>query len=94
MKHSAAMNLKPNDDVVVNALKDGILWEIVAIHFPMFTLQEKGTNYKPQALHYSYIQRPTKAQINAYNKRKEKYYVTNNTSTTTSEDNQRTGTDD
>jgi hypothetical protein len=83
MKHSAAMNVKVGDLLALNHKKDGVLWEVTKIVFPAFTIQEAGTDYSKSRVDYSYFQRPTKAQLNAYNKRKEKYYASaNNTSTT------------
>lgn len=82
MKHSAALKLKVGDVIVVNNLRDGILYEIISICFPKFTIQERDTNYKPRSIDYCYFQKPTAAQLNSHNKRKEKYYANNsNTST-------------
>ena len=70
MKHSAALKVKVGDLLAVNNLKDGILWNVIGIRFPGFTIVEAGTDNKPSTLDYCYFQRPTSAQLNAYNKRK------------------------
>lgn len=72
MKHSAALKVNVGDVLALNLNKDGVLWEVISIHFPGFTIQELGTNYRPSTLDYSYFSKPTKAQLNAYKKRKEK----------------------
>jgi hypothetical protein len=77
MKHSAALKVNVGELVAINNSSDGILWEIVSIRFPLFTIQEAGTNYKPSAVDYVCLHKPTKAQLNDYNKRKEKYYEHN-----------------
>jgi hypothetical protein len=74
MKHSAALKVKAGDKLALNSNKDGILWEVISIMFPAFTVQEVDTTYRPKAVDYCHFQKPTKAQLNAYNKRKEKYY--------------------
>jgi hypothetical protein len=85
MKHSAALNVKVGDTLAVNLNRDGILWEVTSINFPLFSIQEIGTNYKPMPIDYCYCYRPTKAQLNAHKKRKEKYYERRiSTSTTNS----------
>lgn len=84
MKHSAALKVNTGDVVALNTNKDGVLWEVVSISFPAFTVQELGTTYRPKAIGYCYFSKPTKAQWNAYKKRKEKYYEDNpSTSTST-----------
>lgn len=84
MKHSAALKVKIGEVLALNLNKDGVLWEVVSINFPGFTVQEYGTNYRPNTIDYSYFSKPTKAQWNAYKKRKEKYYGNSNTDTNTS----------
>lgn len=74
MKHSAALKIKVDDILALNMNKDGVLWRIVHIMFPKFTIEELGTMYKVKNVDYSSFQKPTKAQLNAYKKRKEKYY--------------------
>jgi hypothetical protein len=83
MKHSAALKVKPGELLALNLNKDGILWEVVSIMFPTFTVQEAGTIYRPKAIGYWYFSKPTKAQFNAYNKRREKYYGNSDSETST-----------
>ena len=72
MKHSAALKVKAGDLLAAHHKKDGVLWEVMAIKFPGFVITEAGVNSKPATIEYSYFHRPTKAQLNAYKKRKEK----------------------
>ena len=72
MKHSAALKVTAGELLALNLNKDGVLWEVISIAFPMFTVQEAGTIYRPKAIDYCYFSKPTKAQLNAYKKRKEK----------------------
>lgn len=87
MKHSAALKIKVGDVIAVNNNRDGILYQIKSILFPVFIIQELHTNTRVSKLDYCYFQKPTSAQLNAYKKRKEKYYASNdesNTNTTSS----------
>lgn len=82
MKHSAAMNVKVGDLLALNHLKDGVLYEVVNMAFPLFKVRESFLTTKAIAIHYNQFQRPTKAQMNAYQKRKEKYYAGNSETST------------
>jgi hypothetical protein len=75
MKHSAAMNVKVGDKLVIDTRQNGLLWEVINIRFPIFIIREADTTLKAVTFDYHFLQRPTKAQMNAYNKRKEKYYA-------------------
>lgn len=72
MKHSAALKVNVKDVLALNLSKDGVLWEVISIHFPAFTIQELGTNHRPRNMDYCYFSKPIKAQWNAHKKRKEK----------------------
>lgn len=75
MKHSAALKVKVGDVVALNRNKDGVLWGVLSVHFPLFTVEECGLYAcKLNKVDYVCLHKPTKAQVNAYNKRQEKYY--------------------
>ena len=75
MKHSAALKVKVGDVVAINKNKDGILWEILSVRLPYFTIEECGPMAdKPSRVDYVCLHKPTKAQLNAYKKRKEQFY--------------------
>lgn len=85
MKHSAALDINEGDLLAWGLERNGTLWEVVRINFPWFHIKEllTPTTSKPSVVNYMYLHKPTKAQLNAYNKRKEKYYE-NSTETGTS----------
>lgn len=79
MKYSAALKVKIGDKLVLNSKKDGVFFEVISlIRYPNFTVEELFANSKPVTYNYSLLQKPTKAQLNAYNKQKEKYYECGN----------------
>jgi hypothetical protein len=82
MKHSAALKVKVGDQLALNSNKDGVLFEVIDMMFPMFIIREVFTESKPKAVSYCYFQKPTAAQLNAHKKRKEKYYADRHNSST------------